>query len=217
VSTWDELKVALVRLLAEHRDAFQNYPMTTVDKGRQPPFHIGLAAWATEIAGELDRAFGDDLDLKVGYLRYPSQSFDPDTEEVLKSLPKLELLASLDVSFDEPVVVRSGYSVNSSVRIHNHRDHQIVLRTNGVLTATILDPDSGEMVGTFSGMQHMPGVPFNVHPQSSTVVPLLIGTASIDPQLGYAVPPGEWALDAVLDVHGLGRYRTPPLPVTIVP
>jgi hypothetical protein len=157
VSTWDDLKVALERLLVEHRDAFQNYPMTTVDVDRQPPFHIGLAAWATEIAGDLDQAFGDDLDLKVGYLRYPSRSFDPHTEEVLKSLPKLELLASLDVSVDEPVVVRSGYSVSGSVRIHNHRDYQIVLKTNGTLTARIVDPDSGESVGGFSGSDGLIG------------------------------------------------------------
>jgi hypothetical protein len=73
------------------------------------------------------------------------------------------------------------------------------------------------VVGGFSGLQHLPGVPFSVRPHFSTVVPLVVGTASVVPQLGYAVPVGEWALDAVLDVHGLGRYRTPRLPVAIVP
>jgi hypothetical protein len=211
------LHLALVRLLTEHPGALQNYPMLAIDEDRQPPFHVGLAPWAAEIAGELDRDFGDDLDLTVGFLRYPSRSFDPHTETALKSVPQIGLLASLDVSFDDPVVVRSGYSTHSSVRIHNHRDQQIVLKTNGTLTARIVDPGSGDVVGGFSGLQHLPGVPFSVRPHFSTVVPLVVGTASVVPQLGYAVPVGEWALDAVLDVHGLGRYRTPRLPVAIVP
>lgn len=46
-----------------------------------------------------------------------------------------------------------------------------------------------------------------------------LATASFDPRLGYAVPPGEWGLRAVLvlgpDPENAPRRRTPVLPLTI--
>ena len=31
----------------------------------------------------------------------------------------------------------------------------------------------------------------------------------------YSVPPGLWGVEAILDSEGVGRYRTPQLPITI--
>jgi len=70
VTVWDELKV-LVRLRDEQPRALQGYPMPEVDEGRYPPFSILLAAWATAVAEDLHRQFGDDVDLTVGALPSP--------------------------------------------------------------------------------------------------------------------------------------------------
>ena len=53
---------------------------------------------------------------------------------------------------------------------------------------------------------------FVVPPGETASVPLLVGTDSFRPELGYAVPPGEWGLRATLSPE-LGR--TPVLPLTI--
>ncbi|MGZ0146694.1 hypothetical protein ACXJJ3_06455 [Kribbella sp. WER1] len=45
---------------------------------------------------------------------------------------------------------------------------------------------------------------FAVEARSSRSIPLLIGTASVVPELGYAVPPGEWGLEIVLAPEGGG-------------
>lgn len=62
---------------------------------------------------------------------------------------------------------------------------------------------------------------FSVPPGGTTPVPLLVGTDSFDPDLGYAVPPGEWGIQVTLRRITerdpvLGRpIRTPILPLTV--
>jgi hypothetical protein len=47
-------------------------------------------------------------------------------------------------------------------------------------------------------------------------VPVLIGTASVVPDLGYAVPPGEWSLVVSLQTYE-GYMVSGPLAITITP
>lgn len=44
---------------------------------------------------------------------------------------------------------------------------------------------------------------------------MLVGTASDSAQLGYAVPPGEWAVRVTLELGDGRRVRTPMLPITV--
>ena len=75
------------------------------------------------------------------------------------------------------------------------------------------------MVGGFSGAQTLPLITFRVVPGETERIPLLIGTASFRPALGYAVPAGQWGIQADL-TFGVGPEasvrRTPILPLTIV-
>ncbi|WP_410787798.1 hypothetical protein [Kribbella sp. C-35] len=68
-----------------------------------------------------------------------------------------------------------------------------VLISNGVLAAAVTD-GSGRVVGLFVGPQYARRVGFEIGAGQSRTVPVLIGTASLDPELGYAVPPGTWGL-----------------------
>ena len=49
--------------------------------------------------------------------------------------------------------------------------------------------------------------------------PLLIGTASSTPRLGYTIPPGHWGIQVTLTLgrppRDSPRRRTPVLPLTI--
>ena len=78
---------------------------------------------------------------------------------------------------------------------------------------------AGEVVGGFSGAQHLPLIIFRVAPEQNGRVPLLIGTASFTARLGYAVPAGDWGVQATLtlgpDLRDSPRRRTPVLPLTI--
>jgi hypothetical protein len=75
------------------------------------------------------------------------------------------------------------------------------------------------VVGGFSGAQGLPPVVFRITPGQTDPIPLLTGTASFTPRLGYAVPPGEWGIRATLtvgpDPARSTRRRTPVMPLTI--
>lgn len=73
MSAWQELKPVLRRLSAQRPQALSSSPDLDADGDEQPPFVIDLAPWAVEAAQELHRRFGDDVELTVGLLRYPTR------------------------------------------------------------------------------------------------------------------------------------------------
>jgi hypothetical protein len=88
--------------------------------------------------------------------------------------------------------------------------------TNGQVTARVVDTRTRRGVGGYSGAQTLPLVLFRVPAGESAEIPLLVGTASVDPALGYAVPPGQWAIEVTLGIVDRGNFRAPPLPISIV-
>jgi hypothetical protein len=220
MTTWDELKVLLTEHAADQEGPLLGYPMPSVDVGRTPPFQISLAAWAVDVAAELDARFGDDVVLTVGALHFPSRTLrNPDGSIQQPPQPSAEpLLASdeAEVLLAGDVEVRSGRHLMAELRVRNRTQTGLELRTNGNVTAQVMDPSSRAVVGGYAGAQRMPLVIFRADPGESIAVPLLVGTASIDSTLGYAVPAGLWAMEADLD-FGDNKRRTPLLPLSVVP
>jgi hypothetical protein len=160
-----------------------------------PPFWIRLNPWGADAAEELHRRFGSDVELRVGFQRYPAERQRPRTP------PSSDPAGLLDpglvaVELDAPAVVRSGRTLHHQLTVHNLSDSELEIATNGAVTATVVASRTGERIGGFSGTQ--------------------VGTASSKPELGYAVPPGEWGIQATLEL-GEDRRRTPILPLTIIP
>ena len=89
--------------------------------------------------------------------------------------------------------------------------------TNGQLTAYIVDPETQEKIGGFCGAQPVPIVEFEMPPGETADIPLLIGSASAVSGLGYAIPPGRWAMETELRLGDRRRFRTPPLSIDVVP
>ena len=187
MAVWDELKAVLARLRDEQPGALMLYPMPEVDEGRQPPFVIRLAPWAAATAAELHQRFGDDVELTVGALAYPPgrQPPRPPAGPAPDLLDPHEIAAELD----GPAVVGSGHNLMHGLLLRNRTGRELQIATNGQVTATVVDPHTGEVAGGFSGMQNLPLIMFNVAPGQTRRIPLLIGTASRTPRLGYAIPP----------------------------
>jgi hypothetical protein len=157
MAVWDELKVILLEL--EGSGALSAYPDPSVDESRQPPFRIRFAPWATDVAEELHRRFGDDVELVVGLLHYPG----PEPPRQHANAP--DDIAEVDptvmtVELDAPIVVASGHHTRGALRIHNTGTDPIVIATNGQVTARVVDPRTGEVVGGYAGFQALPGVYF---------------------------------------------------------
>ncbi len=221
MAAWDELKVVLVRLREEQPGVLLMYPTLELDPGRvpsAPPFGIGLAPWAAATAAELHRQFGDDVELTVGALPYPPGP-EPRPRPVTTPLPGLLDSREITVELDGPAVVRSGHTLRHSLLVRNLSGRELQIATNGQVTAAVVDPQTGEVVGGFSGAQALPLVIFRVAAGATGPIPLLIGTASSTPRLGYVVPAGEWGIQATLTLGPHPRdspsRRTPILPLTI--
>ena len=218
VAVWDDLKEVLARLRDQRPDALLQFPVLEADEGREPPFTIWLQPWAVTAAEDLHQQFGNSVDLKVGALPYPPGArppHPPATGVVPDLLDPTRIAAELD----GPAVVRSGQTLRHGLLLHNFTDHQLQIPTNGNLTAVIADRQTGEVVGGFCGAQSLPLVIFRIEPSKTQRVPLLIGTASFTPRLGYTVPPGDWAVQATLTLgpgqNNSERRRTRALPLTV--
>src|SRR5271169_665198 len=228
MDAWAELKTVLARLRAEQPGAVLGYPDLSADTSPPPPFAIVLAPWAVASARDLHEWFGDRVDLTVGALPYPPGRTPSQPRAVRRlervSAPRqpVELLnpAEVRVELAGPAAVRSGHTLRHGLLLRNLTGAELVVATNGQVTAAVVDPGSGEVVGGFSGAQTLPLITFRVVPGETERIPLLIGTASFRPALGYAVPAGQWGMQADL-TFGVGpevsvRRRTPILPLTVV-
>jgi hypothetical protein len=122
------------------------------------------------------------------------------------------------VELDGPASIPTGQTRLHGLLVTNLAGDELQILTNGQVTATIVDTGTGEIVGGFTGAQALPLVAYRVLPGETKRLPLLIGTASRRPQFGYAVPAGNWGLQATLKL-GVPRHpvlrRTPVLPLTI--
>jgi hypothetical protein len=218
MAVWDELKAVLVRLRDQQPGALMQYPMSDVDEDRQPPFTIRLAPWAASTAEELHQQFGDDIELTVGALPYPPGRQPPRPRA---PSPPADLLDPHEIAAElaGPAVVSSGHTLRHGLLLRNLTTRELQIATNGQVTAAVVDPHTGEVVGGFAGFQNLPLIIFRVAPGQTGRVPLLIGTASRTPRLGYTISPGDWGIQATLTLgphpRDSPRRRTPVLPLTI--
>jgi hypothetical protein len=224
MAVWGEVRVALGRLAEERPGVLMRSPGLDQRDGGPPPYEIGLAPWAEAEAAGLHGRFGDLVRLTVGALPYPPGASEarpvPSPDGAAEPMGPQEA----DAELDGPAVVRSGYTLRHGLLVRNRSGAELAIATNGHVTAVVVDPDSGEVLGGFSGAQVLPLIMFRVPPGGTERIPLLIGTASFTPRLGYAVPPGEWGVQATLDLVPAHagpepaerlRRRTPVLPLTI--
>lgn len=115
-----------------------------------------------------------------------------------------------------PLTIRSGYHDKQDVLVRNRTTHQQVLVTAGDLYTAVID-GSGDVVGRYVGPHNAPRIGFPIEPHQSSLVPALIGTASLVPDLGYAVPPGRWGLVVSLQTETSGHLLSEPLELTVEP
>jgi hypothetical protein len=217
VTVWDELRPLLLDL--EDTGCLLVWPNPRDDEGEKPPFGIDLETWGVDFAEELHRRFGDAVQLQVGAMTFPDRSIVvPRSVEFQPSI--LIEPDDITVNLEGPHEVPSGRTVDTGLRLHNHTDAEIDIHTQEEWTETrLVDLRTGDVVGGYRGYIPRPAISHlkivQLPPHGSVLVPLRVGTASTVPELGYAVPPGEWGLVAYLWLGPDEHVRTPPLPFTV--
>lgn len=218
MAVWDELRAVLTRVREQQPGVLTRHPALDVNEDTKPPFTIGLAPWATATAETLHQQFGNSVELTVGSLPYPSDRQPPHPR---LSRPLADLLNPDEIIAElaGPAVVKSGRTLRHSLLLRNLTSRELQIATNGQITADVADPQTGEVIGGCSGPRRLRLLIFRVAPGQAKEIPMLIGTASQTLRLGYAIPPGKWAIQATLTLgphpSESPRRRTPLLPLTI--
>ena len=211
---WESLRLDLLRLHEEAPGAFVWGPNPHTVRRSERRFHIALAAWATEIAGTLKAKYGDVVELQVGAMTYPGRELL--ASEVASQLPGAPAdAAGLEVEAVAPLSVRSGRHAKGELRVTNRADHTQLLFSTRDLHSTVTDR-AGNVVGRYAGVINAGRIGLPIEPQQSHRLTVLIGAASVVPELGYAVPPGQWWLVVSLQTEE-GFMLSGPLELTITP
>ncbi|GAA0948070.1 hypothetical protein GCM10009554_45310 [Kribbella koreensis] len=210
---WESLREDLRRLYAESPDALMSGPDPDSERS-ETRIHIELDAWATEIAATLHTKYGELVDLRVGAMTFPAGEFWlGERWDQLYGVPVEPTRFEVDSA--APLSVRSGRTSRREVLVTNRAAYPQVLSSNGELSSVVTD-DSGNVVGRFVGPQPLSLMGFEIAPHQTRSLPVLIGTASVVPDLPYAVPPGQWELIIELQVGGESLLSAP-LDLTITP
>ena len=210
---WTELREDLRRISRDSPGALIGYPDPDSDRAVGERLSVELAASAADIAAVLHEKYGAEVELRVGAMPYPAPEQPHPAWRTLPDTPAGSV--GLSVEPVSPLSVPSGAATTATVRVLNHVEVPRSLSTNGHLQSAVVD-DAGRVVGRYVGPQHLPHVGFVVEPGRSTEVPVLIGTDSMAPELGYAVPPGHWGLVVVLDTDE-GKTVSLPVPLEVTP
>lgn len=203
----------LRRLLNESPDALVEWPDPDSER-REQRIRIQLAAWASDIAATLNARYGDLVDLRVGAMTFPTRQLW--VSEYAYQLPTAPAgPAALEVEPLSPLSIRTGRVRIEDVLVTNRAAHGQLLSTDGHLRSAVTD-GSGRAVGLYVGPHSLALVQFWIEPHQSHALPVLIGTASVVPDLGYAVPPGQWGLVIELGTDS-GSLLSAPIEITITP
>lgn len=155
--------------------------------------------------------FGADVTLTVGRLPYPSG----EARQGIRESTTTDDPEQIGFELDGPLSVASGHHANHGLLVANRTDSQFTVYTNGLVTADVVDPRDGHVVGGHAGVQAVPLVRFLIPAGTTRQIPLLVGTAGVDREIGYAVPPGTWAVQVTLMLGDGRRIRSPALPFTV--
>lgn len=212
---WDDLETSLTRIRDHSPHSLIRWPSPRPGETCVPPFEVGLATWATDAARELHEQFGDDVRLTVGALHYPERIFSDWAGEPSRVRMRPLDGSDVEVRLDGSLAVSSGYSADHGLLLSNKRSRELLVRTGSWLIAEVVDPGTGELVGGHIGPAFPATSVVQVASGATVRVPLRVSTDSFLPDLGYAVPPGEWGVQVDLEGEAGQLGRTPILPVTI--
>jgi hypothetical protein len=186
--------------------------------------HVNLRADGEGVAAEVVAAYGDLAEITVGMLPYPDRFASPplcgpEPGELTSDAP-LTAAAELDAD-----VVASGADFRGKVTITNGGDVDFDFMSGPTQTAVVYLPGADTPSGFFTGGMDAIGFGATLAPGESVTLDVVGGTASCDPALGYALPPGPYEVRVRVDVQTahdnapteVAYLLSDPVPLTVVP
>ena len=188
--------------------------------------HVNLRADGDDVAANVVAAYGDLVEITVGLLPYPDRFAGlplcgPEPGEATSEAP---LTAAAELDSD---VVASGADFRGKVTITNSGDVAYDFQSGPTQTAVVYLPGAATPSGFFTGGMDAIGFGATLARGESVTLDVVGGTASCDPSLGYALPPGSYEVRVQVQVQvqtmhdnaptEVAYLLSDPVPLTIVP
>jgi hypothetical protein len=185
--------------------------------------HVTLRADGEPFAAEILEAYGDLVEITVGMLPYPNRFAGPagcGGEALAVSDAPLELVVDLEAD-----AIKPGADFHGTVEIANTGPAPFDFQSGPTQTAAVYLPGADSPVGFFTGGMDAIGYGATIEPGASITLDVIGGTASCDPGLGWALPPGAYEVRVHVAVYTMvdngptevAYVVSPPVPLTIEP
>jgi hypothetical protein len=214
----DALKLDLMKIRNEYPNAFVCYPGE--GEVKRPPVSIWLAAWAVDLAEPLHQRHGWRVRLVVGNMQFPYRRLQG-RESLLTGWHFDEGTTPMDPDVitlcpEEPLIVKTGHALRTHLSVRNLDHQSLRLSFDGApeLIGIVIDPTTGTHVnGSFRAFDGQESH-IDIAPNSGARVALVVDTASSNPALGYAIPPGTWEMQVMI-IANERRLLAPRLPLIV--
>jgi hypothetical protein len=187
---------------------------------------VALRANGEAMARQIVERYGDAVRVTVGLLSYPDRTRADGLTTCAPAVATLRVDTPLRGTLALVTsIVSSGADFKTKVRVTNRGARDFDFQSGSPATALVFAPGGGEAIGTFTGGIGGVGAGQVLGPLETIDIDVVGGTASCDPALGYALPPGQYDVRAVVDVltmhdnapTDIGYILSDPAPLTIVP
>ena len=211
----EQIQQAIVALAGQH--------LRSVGIGAET-IDVQLRADGLSIAEQIHATYGDLLTIYVGFLPYPDPaSAGVDCSAILKDIvtdTPLRVTARL-----ETARVVTGQDFRGTVTVTNTGADVVEFESGDPMTAVVYRRGSNQVVGAYEGGISGVGAGGTLQPGGTLDIGVLGGTASCDPTLGYALPPGLYDVRVRVDQYAhpeatgvvITYLLSDPVPLEITP
>jgi hypothetical protein len=193
--------IDLQELQQEIVDLAQPFLLSAGSGGGSGVIEVGLRANGEDMARQLVERYGDAVHVTVGLLSYPDRTRPDGLTTCSPAMGSLRedtpLRATLVLGSS---TVKSGADFQATVRVVNLGIGDFDFQSGSPATALVYAPHGTEAIGAYTSGIAGVGLGQILGPLESVDVDVVGGTASCDPALGYALPPGQYEVRAVVDV-----------------
>jgi len=155
-----------------------------------------------QLAAELERRFGDAVNIRMGTTRYcggPGQSGRCADAQGATSLPRGLHLA---LTLENRTVSRSDPAAAGSLKVRYDGPGTFDLGPGRPIVAHLVKPGTRTVIGTYTGGTFGTGLAVHLSAGQEQTIDVIIGIARCDGGIGSALPPGTYVVRTPLGPDG---------------